>query len=286
MTKVSVVIPTHNRPERLANAIRSVLAQTEKDFEVLVIDDGSPDEGAAHVVRACRDARVSYIRLPVSQGPGAARNAGVTRASAPYVAFLDDDDEWLPEKLQVQLAVLERSEPSVGGVYTARITVDEVSGRTVITRFRGEKFDPTRSGNLIDTSSVLMRRGCFDVVGLFDEELLASQDYDLWMRVGEVFELRYVDQPLIKYFKHHSYRITNDYARKARAQELFLAKHRRFFDANRHRHCLEYVSLGLRYRRLGDRTKAWKALRRAMWLWPFEPRVYWAFMKPLRAQPR
>src|SRR5262245_8493271 len=199
MAKVSVVIPTHNRPSRLANALRSVQGQTEQDFEVFVVDDGSPNDTAAEIVRACDDTRINYVRLPSPRGPGAARNAGIMRANAPYIAFLDDDDEWLPEKLQVQLAVLERSEPRLGGVYTARITVNEVLGKALTTRCQNEKFDPEKR-NDITTSSVVIKRACFDVVGLFDETLLAGQDFDMWIRVAEVFELRYVDRLLIKYF--------------------------------------------------------------------------------------
>lgn len=281
MTKVSVVIPTHNRPERLANALRSVLAQTEKDFEVLVIDDGSSNDGAMRVVGACQDPRLIYLRLPVSQGAAAARNAGIARATAPYIAFLDDDDEWLPEKLEAQLEVIEQSGPSVGGVYTARITVDEVTGKTATTRCRGGKFDPWGIRNVITTSSVLMRRVCFDVVGLFDEELFSGHDADMWIRVGESFGLISLDQPLIKYFIHHDHRISDDDASKIRAQEQLLIKHRRIYESDRRRHCRVYVSLGLRYRRLGDLTEARRALRYAMWLWPFEPRAYWAFIRSL-----
>src|SRR5262249_1321753 len=120
--KVTIVIPTYNRPERLRHALVSVMQQTVGDFEVFVVDDGSRDATADEVVRGFADARLHCIRLPTSRGPGAARNAGVIRAVAPFIAFLDDDDEWLPEKLEVQLGFLESCENSVGGVYAARIT--------------------------------------------------------------------------------------------------------------------------------------------------------------------
>jgi glycosyltransferase involved in cell wall biosynthesis len=288
VAKVSVVIPTHNRQERLANAIRSVLEQTEKDFEVFVVDDGSADEAAAEVVRACRDARVSYIRLPVSRGPAAARNAGIARATAPYVAFLDDDDEWLPEKLEVQLAVLEQSEPSTGVVHTARITVDKIAGTSVTTRSPA-RFDPARGRSVITLSSVLMRRVCFERVGLFDEELFGNEDFDLWIRVGEVFEFQYVDQPLLKYFiyedgiSHHEGRkaLSDVLDRKVHSLERLLAKHRRVFEADRRGHCLSYLMLADRYRRVDDVRNERRALRHAMRRWPLEPRIYWALMRSL-----
>jgi glycosyltransferase involved in cell wall biosynthesis len=274
MPKVSVVIPTHNRPARLSTAIRSVVNQTEADFEAFVVDDGSPDDAAADVVRAFGDARLRYVRLPVSRGPGAARNAGVTRASAPYVAFLDDDDEWLPEKLAVQLAVLEGSSERVGGVYSARITVDEVAGTTVTTRCKQKQFDIYSGENVITTSAIVVRRAGFDAVGLFDETLFSGQDFDMWIRLGQAFDLMYIDQPLVRYFIHPGYRVTDDEARKARAQEVFFVKHRQVFEKNPRGHCLLYVALGMRYLRLGDKARGRRALRKALRLWPLEPRVY------------
>jgi glycosyltransferase involved in cell wall biosynthesis len=278
MPKVSVVIPTYNRPERLSNAIRSVLSQTEADFEVFVVDDGSRDTAPGDVVRAFGDARLKYVRLPVSRGPAAARNAGVARASAPYVAFLDDDDEWLPEKLAVQLAVLDRSSERIAGVYSARITVDENAGTTVTTRYE-KPFDIYSGENVITTSSIVVRRQSFDAVGLFDERLFSGQDFDMWIRLGQVFDLVYVDEPLIRYFVHPGYRVTDDDARKASSQEILLAKHRRVFEKNRRGYCLLYVGLTMRYLRAGDATRGRRALRQAMRLSPWEPRIYWALMR-------
>jgi glycosyltransferase involved in cell wall biosynthesis len=278
MPKVSVVIPTYNRPVRLSNAIRSVISQTEPDFEVFVVDDGCSDEVAGEVVRAFGDPRLHYVRLPVSRGPSAARNAGVTRASAPYVAFLDDDDEWLREKLAVQLAVLDRSSERVAGVYSARITVDENIGTSIATCYQ-KQFDIYSGENVITTSSIVVRRAGFDVVGLFDETLFSGQDYDMWIRLGQVFDLVCVDQPLIRYFIHKGYRITDDDARKANSQEILLAKHRRVFEKNRRGYCLLYVALAMRHLRSGDKTRGRRALREAMRLSPWEPRIYSALVR-------
>jgi glycosyltransferase involved in cell wall biosynthesis len=281
MPKVSIVIPTFNRPERLRQALLSVVRQTVGDFEVFVVDDGSRDGTALNVVEAFEDTRLHCIRLPISRGPGAARNAGLARASAPYIAFLDDDDEWLPEKLEVQLGILETCAETVGGVYSARITVDEVAATTAVTRFAQKKFDIDKGNIAITTSSILLRRESLDAVGLFDETLFSGQDFDMWIRLAQVCDLVYVDRPLIKYFIHHGYRITDDDARKAEAQELLFKKHRRLFEANRRAFCLMYVGLGLRYRRLGDGARGRRALYKALRLWPLEPRVYWAFIRPV-----
>src|SRR5262249_3670498 len=158
----------------------------------------------------------------------------------------------LPEKLEVQLGFLDARKDTVGGVYSARITVDELVGTTTITRSTDTKFDIYRGGNPITTSSIVVRRQCLDVVGLFDETLFSYQDFDLWIRLGRSFDLVYLDRPLVRYFIHPGYRITDDDMRKAQAMESLIAKHRHLFKMNPRAFCLMYVSLALRYRRLGD----------------------------------
>jgi glycosyltransferase involved in cell wall biosynthesis len=282
-----VVIPTHNRPDRLAKAIQSVLDQTERDFELFVVDDGSHDQAAADVVRASGDPRVSYIQLPVARGPAAARNAGIAKATAPYVAFLDDDDEWLPEKLAVQVAALERADPGVGLTYSARITVDKIAGTEVITRFP-VAFDRASGLNVITLSSVLMKRRCLDSVGVFDEELFGTEDFDLWIRAAESYTFSYVDQPLVRYLihgegiSHHERQqalSSNVGDRHARSLERLLTKHRQLLHTNRRRHCRSYLTLAAKYGRTGDVMNERRALLHSLRLWPLEPRVYWALIR-------
>jgi glycosyltransferase involved in cell wall biosynthesis len=287
MAQVSVVIPTHNRPDRLANAIRSVLDQTYTDFELFVVDDGSADDAAADTVRACGDSRVGYVRLPVSRGPAAARNAGIARSTAPYVALLDDDDEWLPAKLKIQLAALERAEPRVGMSYTARITIDRISGTETVTRFPAP-FDRASGLNVITLSSVVMRRSCFERVGVFDEELFGNEDFDLWIRLAQSVDFEYIDEPLVRYFVHVggisqqeqpralSFTVLE---RNIRSLERLLAKHRYVFERNRRQYCLSYLALAERYRDIGDTRNQRRTLRHALRLWPLEPRTYLAFVR-------
>ncbi len=246
------------------------------------MDDGSADDAAADVVRACDDPRATYIRLPVSRGPAAARNAGLANVRAPYVAFLDDDDEWLPQKLQIQLGRLEHAGPSIGVIYTARITVDQLSGAETITRFPSV-FDRTNGVNIITTSSVLMRRRCFERIGVFDEELFVAEDFDLWIRVAASFGFHYVDKALVKYFVHTDgishHDSTSPWSsdvrqRNARSLERLLAKHRELFDTNRRGHGRSYLALARKYRQAGDVINERRALRQSLRLWPFEPRIY------------
>jgi glycosyltransferase involved in cell wall biosynthesis len=107
MPKVSAVIPTYNRAQFLERAIRSVLDQTFQDFEIVVVNDASPDEGATDaVVKDFRDPRIKYFRHETNKGIGATRNTGVLNSSGEYIAFLDDDDAWLPQKLALQCRLL------------------------------------------------------------------------------------------------------------------------------------------------------------------------------------
>ena len=116
MAKVSVIIITHNRSNLLGAAITSVLNQTFQDFEIIVVDDASKDD-TGNVVQTFDDKRIRYIRHETNKGHAAARNTGLQNAVGEYIGFLDDDDAWLPEKLQRQVALLDGSPAVVGGVY-------------------------------------------------------------------------------------------------------------------------------------------------------------------------
>src|SRR5262245_35235747 len=174
MPKVSVIIPTHNRAHFLRGAIFSVLNQTFQDFEIIIVDDASNDT-TSQVVGSFDDKRLRYVRHETNKGGSAARNTGILASKSEYIAFLDDDDEWLPEKLAKQMDVLIGSPPEVGCVYTGYIWVDRVSSRVL------SQYSPTKRGNLFHdllasncvggTSSILLKRDCLRKVGLFDESL-------------------------------------------------------------------------------------------------------------------
>src|SRR5690348_13147078 len=112
MAPVSVIIPTHNRSDFLRNAITSVLNQTYQDFEIIVVDDGSTDN-TSEVVANFSDERITFIRHDTNKGGSAARNTGILASKCDYIAFLDDDDEWLPDKLRKQMEILVASPPEV-----------------------------------------------------------------------------------------------------------------------------------------------------------------------------
>lgn len=183
---VTVIIPTHNRPDEVRRAVRSVLAQTREDWRLIVVDDGS-DVPVTPDVTGTGDPRVTILRLDPAQGVSNARNAGLELADTPWVAFLDDDDLWAPGKLGLQLHRAELTGATL--LYTAVMYVTP-AGRWIYQRAP----DPTDdlgafllTHNAVgEPSTVMVRRDLLQQTGGFDPEFSMLADWDLWMRLSEV----------------------------------------------------------------------------------------------------
>ena len=207
--KVSVIIPTYNRAAFLGAAVRSVLDQTFGDFEVIVVDDGSTD-GTDEVVRDIADPRVRYLRQE-HKGISSAMNGGIRAASGAYIARLDSDDVWLPEMLQVEVAVLE-ARPEVGLV-SAKGQAMNVSGEILSTtaglpeRYPGDSFRSMLYDDCTCNITVIARRSCFDRVGLYDESLEGNEDWDMWLRMARHYRLAQVDR-VLAHFRWHEGNVT------------------------------------------------------------------------------
>lgn len=202
---VSVVIPTYNRAPLLGRSVRSVLAQSFEDFEVIVVDDGSTDETAA-VVEACGDQRVRYVRLPRNVGAGAARNAGVRAARGRFLAFQDSDDEWLPSKLAKQLEVFGRGPARLGVVYSDMRLIRADGTETYFAAPRvlaGRLIDPaTRFYQVhnLGIQSAVIRRECLEAAGRFDERLPTFEDLEMFIRLSRHCDFRCLPEPLVNYY--------------------------------------------------------------------------------------
>jgi glycosyltransferase involved in cell wall biosynthesis len=200
---VSVIIPAYNAARFVAQAVESVLAQSYRPVEILVIDDGSTDD-TARVLEPYRDA-IRYIRQP-NGGPSRARNNGLAHARGELIAFLDADDVWLPDKLSRQVRCLEES-PAVGVVHCDTYNLDEQSGarsRRATPRddFAGNCYARLFRGNQVTYSTVVIRRECLDRVGPMDERYTHAEDYDLLLRLARRFPFAYVPEPLAVYRLH------------------------------------------------------------------------------------
>lgn len=202
---VSVVIPTHNRADLLPRAIKSVQAQTWTDLEIVVVSDGSEDDTKAVVEALAKDDdRIKFIEYFPARGGNIARNTGIENASGEYVAFLDDDDEFMPEKLEKQMAVMQ-SDPQIGLVYTGVhiIYVNEDIAYSSIPKASGDLSKEILLDNIIGTTSTVMaRKDVLLKAGMFDVKLRALQDFDLWIRVCQLCKIGHVPEEMINYYNY------------------------------------------------------------------------------------
>ena len=280
MAQVSVIIPTYNRAGFLRGAVQSVLDQSYKDVEIIVVDDGSTDETAA-VVESFDQVAIRYLRHDRRCGSGAARNTGVLHAGGEYVAFLDDDDEWYPEKLMRQMEAMATSPAEVGAVYTGSFCVDPATRQIVAQRVptaRGDVHKALLGGNCVGgASSMLMRRGCFDRVGLFDERLASLEDHDLWLRTARLYQFESIRAPLVKCSVHPD-RISANPESLGRGLEAMLKKYggSRLF---RRRCSAVYLALGVHCCEANQFSVGRRALLRACRLNPLAlaPYAYLGF---------
>lgn len=224
MPKVSVVIATYNHAHFLAEAIQSVLDQTYQDFELLVVDDGSTDD-TRQVMAGFADSRLHYF-YQENRGYSAARNRAIRASSGVYIALLDADDLWLAHKLEVQAAYLDRH-PEVGLVHGSYYRMDKEGCILSVCRQRPplseSVFKHLLRRNFIGTPTVVVRKRCLDQLGLFDESLRTTADWDLWLRLSRRHQISYLDQILAKY-RLHDQNIHKDMERKTRNRFRILDK--------------------------------------------------------------
>ena len=193
---VSVIIPTYNRADLVRQAVASVKAQTYRDFEIVVVDDGGTD-GTYEVLSAGPELRV--LRHPHRRGVAAARNLGVAAARGEWLAFLDSDDLWLPDKLARQILLLE-GQPELLICQTDETWVRRgvrVNKPAAHRKVAGQIFLPSLARCMISPSAVMLHRRLLQDHGAFDETLPAAEDYDLWLRLTWRYEVGLVDEPLV-----------------------------------------------------------------------------------------
>lgn len=200
---VSVIIPTCNRSRYVCEAVESALNQTYSPMEIIVVDDGSIDDTEAALNLYA--GKIKYLKSEVSQGVSVARNIALRQAKGKYVAFLDDDDLWLEEKIDKDVKFLEVNADCgfvFCGLYYFSDSMADM-GKRILSKFEEPKYEFLYDNCIIySTSLVTMRKECLERVGLFDEGLVQSSDYDLWLRVARLFKFGYIDECLVKYRLH------------------------------------------------------------------------------------
>lgn len=283
---VTVVIASYNRAATIEQAVASVLRQTFTDLEVVVVDDGSTDDTVARV-RSIDDPRVRVLTSSTNSGVSAARNRGIAEAAGEWVAFQDSDDEWLPTKLEKQLARL-APPGSADGHHAAPAHVGSYCGMLVLggldredgARMRVQYVPEPRLGHLdgdilptllrtsvISTQTMVARRDLLLRVGGFDEGLRSLVDWDLALRLARLGPWAFVDEPLVlQRFSANS--LTHDVQRRLRSTIRVVGKNRDLLAARPAVLADHYRTIAGAYRRLGQYAEARAYLRGALGLRP------------------
>ncbi len=203
MPAVSVIIPAYRTTEYIAEALDSVFAQTFRDFEAIVVNDGCPDTERLERVLEPYRSRIRYIRKE-NGGPGSARNAGILAAGSPLVAMLDSDDVWAPDYLAVHAAMFEQ-DPELDVVSPNAVFFGDTpdAGRTLREYFPCDcevSFLNVLTRRCVLTGLVAARRDTLIRAGLYDEQFAAGEDLELWLRILKMGgRIRYHDQALVRY---------------------------------------------------------------------------------------
>jgi glycosyltransferase involved in cell wall biosynthesis len=211
---VSVIIPTYNRGRLLERAVNSVLRQTFRDFELIVVDDASGDNTGESKCLKDNAGKLSYYCLPTHQGVSAARNFGVKKSRGEWIAFLDSDDEWLPKKLERQLA-WHGANPGFRISQTQEIWVRKgvrVNPPQTHKKILGFQFKENLKRCMITPSAVMIEKKLLDETGGFDEDFPGCEDYDLWLRIACVYPVGLVDEFLLTRYGGHADQLSSTIA--------------------------------------------------------------------------
>lgn len=208
---ISVVIPVYNRREVVGRAIRSVLAQTWTEREVIVVDDGS-DDGSGDSIRAAFGSSVRLLVQPRNRGVSAARNRAMEAARGEWLAFLDSDDEWLPTKLEKQVEALRATCLEV--CHTEEIWIRRgvrVNPRKHHRKTGGDVFLQALPRCIMSPSSILLHRDVLERVGPFDETLPVCEDYELFLRIAWRYRVAFLEEPLLVKYGGHEDQLSRAY---------------------------------------------------------------------------
>lgn len=297
--RVSVIMPVFNCGRYIREAMSSVTAQTYKDFELIVVDDGSRDD-TKNIVNAFiaenGQYRIKYI-YQENKGTAGARNAGIANSGGEFLAFLDCDDVWLPHKLEVQAPVLE-SDAGAGLVFGGTAFFGETQAHPPPSETQDlSKLDHSAAslfaGSYISTLTVMVRKACLEKSGSFDESLAIVEDYDLWLRIAKYYRIVYVDSLVAKYRVHpgNISRITKENEEKLLLDLIKIRKRaleqnpeisRRLppRELNRSYYKL-YLNLATYYLKCGGTGKARENIGAYIGLYPYNPVSYLLFLMTL-----
>ncbi len=287
---ISVIIPTSNRSNLVLKAVHSVLRQSYSNLECIIVNDGSIDDTPA-VVKQLTDDRLIFLQHDTCRGASAARNTGIAHSKGKFIAFLDDDDEWIPTKLEKQVSLLSNLADSVGMIYC---WMDYYDNEKVVSRHR-----PKLLGNIFkyvldkqpigNSSTLLVRRAVVKEVGGFDESLLRGNDGDFIRRVCLQYEVNFVPEVLIKVHVGHGHkritRFDEDGIKNAiEGQRVKLVKFKDELRKYPRQTANIYAIIAYHYSQLGDWRRCIASYQQAIMTFPLSIKVYVYLMRSLKEQ--
>ena len=279
---ISVIITTCRRPpDVVERAIRSVIVQTNHDWELLIVDD-SPEsyekrnEVREMVLRYAADHPITYLSNEANSGACYSRNRGLGMARGEYVAFLDDDDEWLPQKLALQAAALDRAPDNAALVYCRSFWLVVGEGYRKLGALddhpqeKRDLYDALmRYGNFVGGMSFpMMRTACVRQVDGFDSLMQAAQDYDLWLRLSVHYSFIALDEPLVVYYQHNDGSITGNPAKRIAGIERLIQKNSDYLNKHSFQKWKRLISLCPYYVQMGETDRAFCTWLQAVKLCP------------------
>lgn len=269
MTRVSIIIPTYNRAMSIGRTIQSALNQTYKDFELIIVDDNSSDN-IHEILSTYDDSRIKYIKHHTNRGAPAARNTGIKNSNGEFIALLDDDDEWLPQKLEKQIKLFDSTKKTVGMVYGGYEIVNNTGKvvKTLLPSKKGDLFHVLLKSNVIGSPTNLIKRECFEKIHYCDESLKSCQDWDLWLKIAKNYEIEYVPEILARYNLSDS-SISRNSDSVLIGHKQILSKY--CFDIRKDRkiHTFHLQNIGIYYAYQQEYTQALKYLKMAFIVNPF-----------------
>ncbi len=281
MPKVSIIIPTHNRPDLIGGAVRSVFAQTYQDWELIVVDVGLKERAKEVLHEYFSDPRFRYIESPQELPGGAARNVGAQQAKGEYLAFLDDDDEWVHEKLALQMEQFLNASEKVGFSFTGATLCYET--KEVVTHVKEGVHDFYQIALLrfkgFLTVTLVIKKEAFLSIGGFDEQLPSHQDPELILRLTKKWLGLGIDRPLTRVnAKTRGDSIGGNLTKRILGREMLIEKHKQEYLAHPKALAKHYFWLGLWCRDAGQQQKTKEYFRKAFLTFP-HPRyfLHWIF---------
>lgn len=295
-TGVSVVVSCYNYGRYIATCLESLQKQTYQDFEVVIVDDGSTDDSFTRILPFLQDSRFRYIQQK-NMGQASAKNRGIQEAGFRFIAFLDADDLWLPQKLEQQMPLF--TKPDVGVVYSGFSRIDEMGQltpdkpaekkSTYLHPRRGVVTEHLLYDNFVPFSSSVVRRECFEMFGTFDETLSMGIDWDLWLRISTRYQFDFCEQPYLLYRDGHSGQMSKKILERLQCADRIVDAFTRKFSSGIPKSTLkeaQYYSCcnrGYALRRYGL-SYSLKYYLKALTLFPLRRNPYLGLLKaPLRA---